>query len=135
MQEQQALFHEDLLAALGHTISALGGNKKVGAALWPSLSPDAAGRKVAACLNSDHAQHFHPCDIVWLLREARKIGSHSAMSYLTQECGYATPQPMDPEDEAAELQRQFIQSVKNQERIVKQLERLTNLPRSFRGVG
>lgn len=124
MQQQEELFHEDINAALGHAISALGGNKKVGTQLWPSLTPDQAGKKVSNCLNHDHAQQFHPCDILWILRESRKTGIHSAMAFLAQECGYAAPQPIEPEDEAAALMREFNNSVKMQRGILSRLERL-----------
>lgn len=133
MQKQEELFHEDINAALGHVISALGGNKKVGVELWPSLSADQAGKKVSNCLNSEHAQQFHPCDIVWILREGRKAGAHSAMGFINQECGYAPPQPIEPEDESAELQRQFIASVKQQAEMLKRMERLS-LP-AVRSIG
>lgn len=122
---QEELFHEDINGALGHVISALGGNKRVGVALWPSLSADAAGKKVSNCLNNEHAQQFHPQDILWILRQAKQSGVHSAMAYINSECGYAPPMPVDPVDEAAELQRQFIQSVEAQQQLLKRLERLS----------
>lgn len=122
---QEELFHEDFNGALGHVISALGGNKRVGAELWPSLTADAAGKKVSNCLNTEHAQQFHPQDILWILKQARQAGVHSAMAYIAGECGYSLPQPLEPLDEAAELQRQFIQSVEAQQRLLKRLERLS----------
>lgn len=125
--DQTPLFHEDLNSALGYLISALGGNKQVGAALWPSMSPEKAGRKLADCLNDNHQQKFSPDDIVWLLSEGRKAGVHSVMAYLCQECGYSDPQPIEPENEAAELQRQFIQGVSTLGAILKRAEKL-NLP-------
>jgi len=42
---------------------------------------------------------------------ARKKGCHAAMTYLARELGYADPQPVEPEDEKAKLQRQFNESV------------------------
>ena len=123
--EQEALFHEDLNGALGHVISALGGAKDVGVQLWPSLSADTAGRKVSHCLNHDHAQQFHPQEVIWLLSEARKRGVHSAMSYICREVGYADPQPIEPEDEAAALQRLFVEAVNTQAQILKRMERLS----------
>lgn len=124
---QEELFHEDLSAALGHVISALGGNKSVGVALWPSLSADAAGKKVANCLNNEHAQQFHPQDILWILKQAKQAGIHSAMAYIASECGYAMPAPIEPLDEAAQLQKEFINAVQMQERLLRRFEKL-NLP-------
>lgn len=126
-QQQEELFHEDLNAALGFIISALGGNKSVGVELWPSLSADAAGKKVSNCLNVEHAQQFHPQDILWVLKQANASGIHSAMCYISSECGYANPLPIEPLDEAAQLQKEFITSVQMQGRILKRLEKL-NLP-------
>lgn len=123
---QQPLFHEDLAGALNHLISALGGPKKVGSAMWPSITnPEKAGRKLSDCLNDNHLQKFSPDDVMWLLREGRKAGIHSAMAFINEECGYAAPQPVDPENEAAALQRQFIQSVKQQAEMLKRMERLS----------
>ncbi len=122
---QEELFHEDFNAALGHVMSALGGNKSVGVELWPSLSADVAGKKVSNCLNSDHAQQFHPQDILWILKKAKEAGIHSAMAYIASECGYALPQPIEPLDEAAQLQKEFIQAVQTQERLLHRFERLS----------
>lgn len=105
---QSELFHEDINSALEHVINALGGPKSVGNELWPSLSVDNAGRKIKHCLNEDHAQNFHPNDIIWLLSEGRKKGIHSAMAWMNSECGYAEPQPIEPEEEQAKLMREFI---------------------------
>lgn len=124
---QNELFHEDINAALGHVISALGGNKSVGVALWPSLSADAAGKKVANCLNNEHAQQFHAQDILWILKTASAKGLHSAMAYINSETGYAPPIPIEPLDEAAQLQKEFIAAVQAQQQILRRFEKL-NLP-------
>lgn len=122
---QEELFHEDINGALGHVIAALGGNKSVGVELWPTLSADAAGKKVSNCLNGEHAQQFHPHDVIWLLKQGKSAGVHSAMAYISEECGYAPPQPLEPIDQAAQLQKEFIQSVEIQQAILNKLERLT----------
>jgi hypothetical protein len=124
---QEELFHEDLNAALTHVITALGGMKRVGVELWPSQPADQAGRKLANCLNGAHAQELHPTEVLWILAEGRKKGVHTAMAYISRECGYADPQPVEPEDEAAELQRQFIQAQQQMTQMLKRMEKL-NLP-------
>ena len=130
--EQEPLFYEDLTAALGHVVSALGGPKTVGVELWPSLSADTAGRKVAHCLNNEHAQFFHPQELVWLLAKARAKGLHSAMAYICNEAGYADPLPIEPEDEAAALIREFNAGVKSLEVMAKKLDRLSVPVRAVR---
>lgn len=124
--EQTPLFHEDLNAALGYLVSALGGPKRVGSEMWPSMSPDKAGRKLSDCLNDNHQQKFSPDDIMWLLREGRKYGVHSAMSFISEESGYDTPQPIEPEDERAKLQRQYVEATKMMAGIAKQMEKLSS---------
>lgn len=133
--DQIPIFHEDLNEALKHLVNALGGPKVVGDAMWPAMqNPEKAGRKIADCLNNNHQQKFSPDEIIWLLCEGRKVGIHSAMAWIAGECGYAPPQPIEPEDEAAALQRQFIQSVKQQSEMLKRMERLS-LPCAVKAVG
>lgn len=122
---QDQLFYEDIDAVLAHVVAALGGNKKVGSQLWPDEKVDQAGRILADCLNPDRARALKPKQLVWLLAEARKIGAHSGMAYISQECNYAPPQPVEPEDEAAELQRQFIQAQQDMAQMMKRMEKLS----------
>ena len=122
--EQEPLFYEDLNGALAHVVSALGGPKVVGNGLWPSMPVDKAGRKVTDCLRETHAQRFTFDDLIWLLAEARKQGIHSAMAHINEIVGYAAPVPVEPEDEAAQLKREFNKSVKLQGQILKRLERI-----------
>lgn len=130
---QEELFHEDVDAALAHLVAALGGNKKVGAMLWPEEPADQAGRRLADSLNPDRPQFLKPKQMVFLMAEGRKIGVHSAMAFIARECGYADPQPVEPEDEAAELQRQFIAAQEQMSQMLKRMEKL-NLPTAVRGV-
>lgn len=123
--EQPALFHEDLNAALGHLISALGGPKVVGSSMWPAITPpDKAGRKISDCLNDNHQQRFSGDDILWLLREGRRAGVHSAMAFIAAQCGYELPRPIEPEDARAKLQRDYIEATKAMGDLVARMERL-----------
>lgn len=125
---QLQLVHESLNDALREVVQALGGSKKVGAQLRPSKTPDEAGRWVLDCLNADRREHFTPDDVLWLLRAGRRVGCHAAMSYLAAESGYAAPQPVEPADEAAELQRAFIDSVRAQQKMLDRLGQLGAVP-------
>lgn len=122
--EQQALFHDSLTDALTDCVRALGGNKAVGKSLWPEKSVDDARRALLDCLNPDRAQRLSPDQVLWVLREARKVSCHAAMTYIARECGYADPQPIEPEDERAALQREFTQSVRKFEGLVMRIEQL-----------
>lgn len=105
-----SLFHESITDALREVVQALGGYKAVGAKMRPEKSADEAGRWVADCLNSDRREHFDPDHVLWLLRAGRTAGVHAAMNYYARESGYADPTPIEPEDERARLQREFIEA-------------------------
>lgn len=129
MAEQPQLFYEGVTDALRALIQALGGTKKVGVAMRPDKTADDAGRWILDCLNLDRREHLDPDQVLWLLREGRRIGFHAAMDYFASEAGY-TASPVDPEDEVASLQREFIAAAKRQEQIVARIERLSTPPLS-----
>lgn len=131
--EQDSLFMEDEYEALKVDISRLGGMKSVGHALFPDKKPDKAGEHLGSCLKQDRREKLDYSQILWIKAEAKKVGSYAAQRYENQVCGFADPQPIEPEDEAAMLQREFIQAVKAQSEMLKRMERL-NLP-TVKGVG
>ena len=120
---QPALFHESINDALRELVAALGGTKAVGARMRPELSADHAGRWLADCLNGDRREHLTPERVVWLLIEGRKAGVHGAMAWLAGECGYSAPAPVDPEDERAKLQREYIEAARAMQHLAAQIER------------
>ena len=119
---QLALFFDDIYQALMADIQALGGSKKIGSVLWPSLKPDKAGEKVANCANRSHAQKFDLEDMLLVIREARKVGSYATAFFMAGDTGFAQPQPIEPEDEKARLQTEFIQAVKAVQQLSGKLE-------------
>lgn len=121
---QLALFHEDIWQALRDCVSALGGSKKVGVLLRPELDAQTAGRWLLDCLNPDRKDKLCIEQILLILREAQKVSCHAGMTFIARECGYAEPQPIEPEDERAALQREFIAAVKQQQALTARLERL-----------
>lgn len=114
---------ESLNDALIDAVKALGGSKQVGYILWPEKSVDAAQRHLLACLNEDKPERLTPDHLMMLLRLARGKGHHGALSYILQDLGYAPTQPVEPRDENAELQRQFVESVRLQQQIVERMEK------------
>ncbi len=94
--------------ALSDAVRACGGPKKVGALMRPELPADQAGRWVSDCLNREHCARFDPEQVLLLLRLARAVGAHAAMDFMAGSCGYRAPQPLEPEDERARLQREFV---------------------------
>ena len=121
--DQPALFHESLTDALQDCIRALGGAKVVGHAMRPEKSIDDARRWLLDCLNPDRAERLAPDQVLWILREARKVGCHAGAAYILRECGYADPQPVEPEDERAALQREFVQMGKAMKALFARMER------------
>lgn len=72
-------------------------------------SVDELSRWVSDCLNNERRERFDPDQVLWLLREGRRIGCHGAMQYIARDAGYVAT-PIEPEDEKAKLQRQFIEA-------------------------
>jgi hypothetical protein len=120
---QQALFHEDINEAIKGLVSALGGAKAVGARLFPDLTVDGARARLLDSLNPDRAQQLSQTQFLTLLKWGREAGYHGVMEYLAEEAGYTRPSPRDPEDQKAELQRQFIEAVKLSEQIARRLQK------------
>lgn len=120
---QLQLIHETLNDALREVVQALGGSKKVGPRMRPSKSQDEGARWLLDCLNPDRREKFDPEDVLWLLKEGRRVACHSIMAFMAREGGYEAT-PIDPADEAADLQRQFIEAARAQQKMLDRLEQL-----------
>jgi len=112
---QIPLFYDTYEDAIRDCVTALGGFKKVGSMLWPAMPADDAGRKLSACLNTDKREKLDLGELRLIRCEARKVGVHILAHYEARDAGYAEPQPLNPEDEAAQLQREFIAAVRGLE--------------------
>ncbi len=123
MTTQPSLFHETYEDALRDTVSALGGNKAVGVMLWPALPADDAGKKLADTLNRDKREKLSLGELQLIRRHARAAGVHILASYEMRDAGYADPQPITPEDEAAQLQREYIAAVKAMSALQSRMDR------------
>lgn len=109
---QPSLFYDSYEDAVRDTALALGGLKSVGVSLWPAMPADEAGRKLAACLDGAKREKLSLGELALIRREARKQGVHILATYEMRDAGYADPLPIAPEDEAAQLQREYIAAVK-----------------------
>lgn len=109
---QIPMFYDSYEDAIRDAVMALGGFKKVGALLWPAMPADDAGRKLSACLNVEKREKLDLGELALLRRAARMAGVHTLAAYECRDAGYADPQPVSPEDEATQLQREFITAVK-----------------------
>lgn len=123
MSDQIPLFVEDYHEAIRATVQALGGFKRVGSDLKPDLAVEAAGRWLADCCNPDKREKLSLTELAYIRKAARVAGCHILATFEMREAGYAEPQPVAPEDEAAQLQREFIAAVKGLESIQKRLAR------------
>ena len=112
MTDQIPLFVDTYEEAIRHTINALKGFKAVGVALWPDKTADAAGRRLADCLNLDKPDRLAPSELAFIRRWARSEGVHVMTTYELRAAGYADPQPIEPEDERARLQREYVAAVR-----------------------
>ena len=120
---QGSLFHEDIWHALRDCVSALGGSKKVGVLLRPELDAQTAGRWLLDCMNPERKEKICVEQMLLVLREGRKIGCHGAITFINRDAGYADPLPLEPEDERAALQRQFIEQSKAMQTLFTHMER------------
>lgn len=120
---QDSLFYESVTDALDGVVKACGGAKVVGCRLWPEKTPQAAHTLMLACLNEARPEKLSPEQVLWLLTAGRKVGCHAAMNYLAREAGYSDPLPIEPEDERAKLQRQFIEAQKAMQALAGRMER------------
>lgn len=127
MSAQLPLIVEDFTAALTSCVQVLGGAKKVGVMLRPEYDaePDKAARWLLACLNHSRDEKLSWDQTFHIMRAAKSVGCHVAMGYICEQLGYAEPQPIEPEDERAALQRAFIESVGQQRQMLARLERLS----------
>jgi hypothetical protein len=122
--EQPALFYETFNDALDACVKACGGAKVVGCKLWPEKTPDAAHRLLLACLNEDRAERLGPEHLLMIMRLGRERGFHAAMNFIARDSGYGDPMPIEPEDEKARLQREFIEAQRSMQKLAERMERV-----------
>lgn len=116
------LFHESLNDSLREVIGVCGGLKQVAARLWPEKSPDAAHRILLDCLNETRPERLDPDRLRMVLRLGRDAGCHAAIDWLLRDLGYADSKALDPQDEQAELMRDYIAATKALQSIASRIE-------------
>lgn len=124
---QQPLWHENIEQALQSLVDALGGFKRVGGEMWPTIPAEEAGRRLADCLNPKRQHKLSLSELCWLLAKGRSIDCHLAMAFLNTQSGYAPPQTIEPEDEFQKSQRLFARGVEQLAELAKKLEAQRNL--------
>lgn len=84
---QQDLWHDTIFDALGASVQAAGGVKKVASKLWPALDSTSATARLRAGLNPEHAQKLCLLEVQMILRLAMEAGDASVMQYLARDLG------------------------------------------------
>ena len=121
--EQAPLWHDTPEAALW-SVAEVVGPKDIGSELWPEKPVDEAAKLLARCCDPDRSEKLSASQILLILKRGRQRGCHVAISFFNTEAGYTEPQPVEPEDERAKLQREFIEAQRQMEHLVKQMGRL-----------
>lgn len=134
MSEQQTLFFDDIEDAMREVIRMAGGPKNVGTRLWPEVDPDKAARRLMDCLNDTRREALSPAQVLLVMKIGRQVGCHSAMNYIARECGYADPQPIEPEDEVSRLQRDYVEATKALLKMAERIETMQGAAGSMRRV-
>lgn len=124
MPEQTALFYDSVYDAIGTVVAALGGKKKVGSLLWPRLKSETAYTRLAHCLSDEFPEKLAPEEILFLAQKGREVGCHAIVAYLSMECGYAPPVPIDPLDETEALRREIRDGIVTITKMFERLERI-----------
>jgi hypothetical protein len=127
MQTQFAEFFEDINDALREAVRQLGGNKKLGATLRPELPVTQAENWLRDCLNPERREKLSPEQLMLILSMASAEGYHGTMAFIAQMSRYEPPRPVTLEQQEADLQARFIESVDAQQRLLTQMQRLQGL--------
>ena len=122
--EQTPLFFEDVYEAIKTDVMALGGAKAVGLILWPEKK-EKAGDYLNTCLNRARPEKLDPEQVELIIKLAKEAGSYATRYFQCDNTGFTRPTPIEPEDERAKLERDFIEAVKHLDGIKKQLEKNT----------
>ena len=64
-----------------------------------------------------------PAQLAYIRRRARQEGVHILAAFEMRDAGYADPMPITPEDEAAQLQREFVMASKHLTGLFSRMER------------
>lgn len=118
---QEALFHDDITDALAADIIAAGGYKRMAVELWPALKMETAYARLKASLNPDKNEKLGPDEVMLVMREARKHGALATLTYMCRDANCADPVAIEPEDERARLQREYVEAVRQLERLTKKI--------------
>jgi len=125
VMSQQTLFYERIEDAIAAVVDACGGRKVVASELWPDKPLRDAHNLLDACLNPSKREKLDPSQIVYIAKRGRQVGCHLLVAFICRECSYADPIPLEPEDERAKLQREYIEATKAMASLAARMERVS----------
>lgn len=120
---QLELIHERFEDALDETIRACGGRKKIASDLWPDKPQRDAHNLLDACMNPERREKLSLYQLLFILKQGRAVGCHTAAIYFARECGYDI-KPIVREEEVDRLTAMVEQSTKTLAAALNQLERI-----------
>lgn len=119
---QDPLFYDSAMHAVECAITASGRPfKEVAAHIWPTKKPDTAYARLKSCLNDDKDEKLSFEEIIEICRFCNRF---DPLFFFADECSHSRPEPRAPEDEKAELQREFLNGLKKLEVLGARLEKL-----------
>jgi len=122
-EAQKALWSDTFEDALRVAVEAIG-PKNMAGELFPEKPVQQAAQLLWHCLDPERGEKLAASQIALIIRRGREAGSHAPMHFLAAEANYETPQPVEPEDERARLQRAFVESVRELRSIEQRLEKI-----------
>lgn len=119
---QTQFWHDTWEDARDADINALGGRKKLAARLWPADDEETRQSRIKACCAPGHKQEFKPSEVIAIKRWARESASTAMIDFEAHELHFRV-EWVEPEDEKARLQREFIEAVDRLDRIKNDIAR------------
>lgn len=116
------LFFDDVHEAIAQLVRDCGGPKHVASALWPAMTLKAATDQLAHAIDPERREKLTLDELMFVMRLAREKGSHGFIRQLCRDVGYTEPSPLEPADERAALQREFIGYAKRLDQLAKRIE-------------
>lgn len=94
--------------ALKAAVMAMGGFKEVGRRMRPDFVH--SGEWLRKCLSDDRRERLDPGQVLWILREAHRVGFHAAFDYIASDAGYKAT-PVNLEEQAKSLQESIASGI------------------------
>lgn len=127
---QDALLQESIEKALESVLIGIYGRghlKKAAGDMYPTEDPEKKADWLKRALDDeskDRREKLGLNDVMWILRKGREHGIHTAMFFITDECRYARPSIVEPEDMKAELQLAINKNMADLKDLIGRYEKL-----------